>query len=432
MVPGNQIRAYSLTENTTLKQAISIYQSEHPDILIQYDVGIDASSSVTREDALKKLNTELVAGNGPDIIILDNMPIESYIEKGILLDLSSYINQSKEKGSYFENILNTFQSDTGTYAVPGEFMLPLIAGPKTVIEKITDIEKLAEEAEQLRKENPEQGILGTMPEVFMINRLLPASAPTFISEDKQLNTEALTDFFTQCKRIWEAEQTGWSDADRRLVEMLGNREGSESTAEDISVYGSAISNYANQMVAGEQELILGNAHGSYDFDMLISTFRSEKMKDGTFASYNGQIPNVYIPRTIIGINAKSTSTDQAGEVLKLMLEDNRVSGFVTYSVNKEIWKESMTQNMTSDGSAHSTIGGSDEEGKEYFMDVYPASEEELGRLEKIADAASTPYLADSVLETAVCESGKKILNGEKSIEEGVAEIKQKLAIYMAE
>ena len=75
---------------------------------------------------------------------------------------------------------------------------------------------------------------------------------------------------------------------------------------------------------------------------------------------------------------------------------------------------------------------SENQEEEYFMDVYPASEEELGRLEKIADAASTPYLADSVLETAVCESGKKILNGEKSIEEGVAEIKQKLAIYMAE
>ncbi len=431
-VPGNQLRAYSLVENTTLKQAISIYQLEHPDIQIQYDVGMDANSSGTREDALKKLNTELVAGTGPDIIILDDMPIESYIEKGILLDISPYIKQSKEKGTYFENILNTFQTDNGTYGVPTEFMLPFIMGSKTLIDNITSIEKLADAAEQLRKENPEQNVLGVMPEKDMIKRLLPASAPTFISKDNQLNTEALTEFFTQSKRIWDAERAGWSDADIRQAEAIENDDGSDLTLEEISVYMSAVSNYALDIVADEQKLSVGLSHGSYDFDTTISAFKGDAAKDGTFASYNGQIPNVYVPRSMVGINAKSSNADQAGELLKLMLEDKRVSGFVTYSVNKEVWKESMTQNVDSDGSAYSSMGGSNEEGKEYWMETFQSSEEELGRLEKIADAATTPYLMDTMLEGAVCESGKKIFNGEKTVDEGVAEVKQKLAIYMAE
>ncbi|GFI33645.1 hypothetical protein IMSAGC014_00128 [Bacteroidaceae bacterium] len=57
-VPEIQLRAYSLTENGLLRTAISTYQSAHPEVYIRYDIGISESGAATREDALKKLNTE--------------------------------------------------------------------------------------------------------------------------------------------------------------------------------------------------------------------------------------------------------------------------------------------------------------------------------------------------------------------------------------
>ena len=36
-------------------------------------------------------------GNGPDIILLDGLPVESYIEKGLLEDISDVINPLVEK-----------------------------------------------------------------------------------------------------------------------------------------------------------------------------------------------------------------------------------------------------------------------------------------------------------------------------------------------
>ena len=39
---------------------------------INYEIGMDGDG-VTREDALKKLNTKLLSGEGPDVIILDGM-----------------------------------------------------------------------------------------------------------------------------------------------------------------------------------------------------------------------------------------------------------------------------------------------------------------------------------------------------------------------
>lgn len=38
-------------------------------------------NGVTLEDALKTLSTDILAGNGPDVLILDGMPVDSYVEK---------------------------------------------------------------------------------------------------------------------------------------------------------------------------------------------------------------------------------------------------------------------------------------------------------------------------------------------------------------
>lgn len=66
------------------------------------------------------------------------------------------------------------------------------------------------------------------------------------------------------------------------------------------------------------------------------------------------------------------------------------------------------------------------------MDIYPASEEEIARLMKIAEEGNTPYVRDSMLEDAACRAGIKVLRGEISASEGAEEVIQKMGIYMAE
>ena len=111
-IPEIRLKAYSLRENGQLKTVISSYQAEHPEVYIQYETGMDENLAVTREDALKKLNTEIAAGKGPDILILDDMPIDSYVEKGVLMDLSPYV-KDKTEDKYFTNILRSFETPEG-------------------------------------------------------------------------------------------------------------------------------------------------------------------------------------------------------------------------------------------------------------------------------------------------------------------------------
>ena len=48
-----------------------IYQQKNPDIDIIYEIGIGNNAERTEQDAIKNLNTEIAAGTGPDIIVLD-------------------------------------------------------------------------------------------------------------------------------------------------------------------------------------------------------------------------------------------------------------------------------------------------------------------------------------------------------------------------
>ena len=52
---------------------------------------MSGDDGVTRTDALKTLNTEIMAGKGPDILILDGISSETYVEQGMLEDLSGIL-----------------------------------------------------------------------------------------------------------------------------------------------------------------------------------------------------------------------------------------------------------------------------------------------------------------------------------------------------
>ena len=87
-----KITVYSLSEDDLVKQTISAYQTQYPNLFIEYQIGMD-EGGITREDALKKLNTQLLSGSGPDVIMLDGINIDTYAEKGVLMDLSDIVKE---------------------------------------------------------------------------------------------------------------------------------------------------------------------------------------------------------------------------------------------------------------------------------------------------------------------------------------------------
>ncbi len=110
--------------------------------------------SVTREDALKKLNTELLSGSGPDILILDGINIDVYAEKGVLTDLSDVVKEADSKGGLYTNLIAPFYQGEQLYALPVQFGIPVLAGHETAVRNITDYTTFADMTERARKEYP--------------------------------------------------------------------------------------------------------------------------------------------------------------------------------------------------------------------------------------------------------------------------------------
>lgn len=184
----------------------------NPDIYVNFEVGMRGQDGMTEEDALKTFNTELMAGEGPDLILLDGMPIHSYTEKGILKDLTQSVEGVKKNNVFFDKILNTYQEEGEMCAVPLAFSVPLLFGKTENIDTITDLRTLTEKTEAIRQEESSGNIISVYNEEELLKKLYPYCAPAWMNGDGTLKQEELAEFLTLAARIWEVEKEGISES----------------------------------------------------------------------------------------------------------------------------------------------------------------------------------------------------------------------------
>ena len=95
-------------------------------------------NDVIETDAIATLNTELMAGQGPDVLFLDNLDIDNYYEKGILENITDIVNNNES--SLFTNIIDSYRRDDILYCVPTSFNVPIIIGEN--VSNINDLDTL--------------------------------------------------------------------------------------------------------------------------------------------------------------------------------------------------------------------------------------------------------------------------------------------------
>ena len=117
---------------------------------------IDYESYDTEDDwwaGATKLNTDIVSGNTPDILVLDSdMPVDSYIAKGLLLDMNELFENDEElsKLKYMDHIMELFKTDGKMYQAVPYFNIETVAGAADDLSGLSswtlnDLEELAAE-----------------------------------------------------------------------------------------------------------------------------------------------------------------------------------------------------------------------------------------------------------------------------------------------
>lgn len=411
--PDKELKVYSLYNNRELRQAVSSFQKAHTDVYVNYQVAMSEENGTTVSDALKTLTTEIMAGKGPDLMLLDGMPVKTYIEKGILQDLSSVL---EDKSSYFENILNAYQDEQGQIcAVPARFMIPAAQGSSANYTPGEDFDAFT----------AKQGILANMDPESLIEKFWYSCGAAWQKEDKTLDAGKITEFLSKLQNAFGEYDSSAED---------------DSTYQTISQGGAVNELQKVSLSWGDFDLAFGRIKvnpgllGRMDYGMMSAV--NNKLDQGDYGMMPGQAENVFVPAMILGISSKAAQTETAEEFVKYLLspEAQKISQFGGFPVEKESFESVVDGHEYADKESLVGVTGGGGVNPDERLDyaLTPTPEEEVQKLISLAESLTTPALQDDVIKEAVVEQGAKVLKGELSPEEGTDAIMQKVNIYLAE
>lgn len=424
-VPENILRVWGLYEDNDIKRAVSAFGQAHPDIYITYEHPLGEDTGMTREDAMKVLSTELATGNGPDVLVLDELPYDTYVEKGVLADLTATLDGTGER--YIETVRESYRRDGGQYAMPMSMAMPVLMGAQENIQGISGLEQLAQLAEAARASQPEGSLFGFGRAEEALELLAIGSMGSWMDENRGLDREAVQEFLTLSKRIYDAQVSGLTVKEQEAMDMMIMSMGGEMITRTEAGY--QVTNclyfaqpYAMGMVDSSLSVI-----GGYS-----TVAKILEMQEMIFVPMPGQSPLVGQASNILAVNEASKVKPQALELVAYALSAQfaRDSYMFGGSTNWDVLDVQVAKEQ--ENTAGAVMGFQDINGKDWMIDIDAPSQESMEELRKLIESCQGISQCDSRIYDAVIEEGAKALTGDVSVEEAVKAIDKKVTLYLAE
>ena len=188
------------------------------------DYHIDIKSYSTYEDPQKQMNLDIISGDVPDIIEMTGLSKSLYIKKGILADISGFIEKDGEikKEDFVDSVTRAIEHDGKLYYLPTTFSINALAGPKKIFNGMEGW--TYEEMAEIYNNMPEGSVFmdGMTSEWFIYN-ILNSQLEDFINfETGEVNIDSKEfiqilefskNFQTSDQYLKEREENNWKDTD---------------------------------------------------------------------------------------------------------------------------------------------------------------------------------------------------------------------------
>ena len=456
-------------ENYSIRQAISSYAKEHPDTYVKYEIGLTYGDGTTQSDALKTLNTEIMAGNGPDVIILDGLSAESYIEKGLLEDISDVINPLVEDGTIFKNIADVYTNDGKIYQMPTSFKYPILLGNKEDIDSVSDLDSLVELTKKLSTQSEKRIFNDYFNARSLVYSLYYLYGDDWLNEDNTINEDALRNFFEKANEMYVALQANEEAYMATMEDKYSQLEGydeevsigvdneeyiydadSEEDYEELyAVYD--LQHYLNPSVFPasflfdkDSLLALGGIDGTYDYMDMIMLLNNLPEMDYKVLTRGEE--NIFIPSNIVGINAKGKNKEQAREIIASLINTNSNVMYSDggFSINaKEFENNFSIEKMKEEGYelefdeatnhyTNGTMGSSDQFGNIIEITQFFPNDEDVNRLKGEIESLNVGATVNIELLTEVAKQFASYAEGEISLEDAINTVVDNLDLYLSE
>lgn len=405
----NELSVYSLYESAMIEDAVRKYEREHPETEVTYEYAVESDGSGNPEDAIDTLNTQLLNKEGPDLLLLDDLPVESYIKRGVLEDLTEDVQQLVSDGTILENVVKGTEVDGKNYELPAVFSLPIYYGTQDAIDRMDSLDSLADYI----KGNSNGKVLGTVS-LEQIAYMLFAANYQDIQKDGVFAQEALVQILDTAKALWDANPS------EAMEEAWVTGYSSQiKSGKGISAFGAIGMDelYDDTHITGVDD-VTGISSTAMMFDILT------KHQEMTIEN----VKNMYIPANRMGINSSSQKKDLAKDFMETVLSDEIQVG--DYLEGLPVRTESLEKLPQISEASDMTMANSYDGGpvREYGM----PSADQIQQIVDMAKQADTPLLIDRTVRNTFLECAENYAGGDVSAQEAAQDMADKMELYLAE
>ena len=359
-----------------------------------------------------KLNMDIVSGNVPDIILISNqMPVDSFINKGLFQDLTPYFEKDPDisESDLLTNIYDAFKVNGKSYQVVPSFQI----GTMAVKTKFTDGKDVLsfDDCKKLIEQTGvnKQKAFGYMTRETFLDYGLRFAGNNYID--------------------WE-NKTCHFDGDA-FVDFL---EFSSEFMEEIPE--SAYDDYKDTMYVSEESLFSIT---------ILNTFRS--FNENTQAYFGGDVsyvgyPNdfgvnnsIIYPTYRFGISAQSKNKDAAWDFVKTFYSDKFQESVYEFPIKKSVFekraKDATERPYYMDGDEkvyydeYTYIGGED-------TILRPMTQEEVTEVVNYIKSLSLVFSNNESVNKIIFEEASAYYSGQKSAKEVADIIQSRVSIYVNE
>lgn len=433
--PEKILTIYSLEENPRIRYGATLFMKNNPEVYVNYETGIQGDNAVDTEDALKKLNTKILAGEVPDLLVLDGMDIEQYAEKGILKDLDELVQPYLEEKQLYENIVDGMRmtADNHIYALPLTVQIPAWMSERSYFEGEEDLEDLVAGMEQARTGHPEGALLTIRGEEDLLNAFLFTCLPAWTDETNSLDVKKLSQFFSAMKRIWDLNAQGITEEDWESIrETFRVEEGYELRQMLMPIIHLFVEDLEPKHFWASFGVIpdVGAYSLIWQNNQVIRKYGvrdgMKDMKDAVIGSFHGQAQNVFWAQSLVGICENAQEPELAEDFYHLLLSDEMMNKWWLQK-GLPISRRAMEYGLDVENNEYEQYIGIEERQSFDWPD-----EEGCQILLDLMEAATTFYQPGTSLEKTVKETGIRVCQGALTPEEGAQEVARRMAIEMEE
>lgn len=394
--PETTLTVFSLNENSTIKQAANDFQAKNPNVKVEIQATGSEDTSAVRNDYIRAFNTELLAGNGPDLIVLDGLPIQSYIDKGVLSDISGVVKTLIQDGEFLPNLEASCTQDGKIYAIPTKIGLPMAFGDKTLTSLAGDPQKLS----AYISENAGKNLFGTLDRTKFLETYLSILKSDLFDDQGFIIPDKLSSFLEIIKTILDSAEIADPSND---------------------VYPS--SDWA--MLRDGNPLYISVISGFFNSE---SAFSVIKQSGGSAAS----LSETFVPYGKVGINRNSKNNELATQFLQsiLAVDNQNVDHYDGFPVNPR----SLDHFLDIELSVGEAYGGSFTgfDGKTYETAIKWPDKEQRREIIRICKEVNQEASLDSTILEMILSETNDYFDNKKSLELTVEAVRIKTETYQAE